>query len=110
MVEYEIKMRSKFLNLKNKFVFDRRVPFKVLTKSGNSFVHSRVGSWPHPQTLDLVEKACQGQKYTSLLRKSVNYGRKKFYSTVPSLTLTLMVLRRWELKNPSVSFMTETNK
>jgi hypothetical protein len=24
-------------------------------------LHSRVGSWPHPQTLDQAGKACQGQ-------------------------------------------------
>jgi hypothetical protein len=24
-------------------------------------LHSRVGSWPHPQILDLAGKACQGQ-------------------------------------------------
>ena len=37
--------------------------YSYLSLSGLNFqvLHSRVGSWPHPQTLDLAGKACQGQ-------------------------------------------------
>ncbi len=43
------------------------------------------GSWPHSQTLDQAGKARQGQTL-QLLRKSVYYGRKKFYSTRPRIS------------------------
>ncbi len=46
--------------------------------------HSRIGSWPHPQTLDKAGKACQKQTL-QLITKSLNYGSKIFYSTGPSL-------------------------
>ncbi len=46
-------------------------------------------------------KACQGQN-SSLLQKSVNYGRKKFYSTGPRPQLTI-ARRRREMKK---SFLT----
>ncbi len=43
-------------------------------------INSRVGSWPYPQTmlerLTLYEHSC-------LLRKVVNYGRKKLYNIGP---------------------------
>jgi hypothetical protein len=43
-----------------------------------------VGSWDYPQTLDLagLEKLAM-DKHHSLLRKSVNYSREKFYNTPP---------------------------
>jgi len=41
-------------------------------------LHSRIGFWPYPQTLDRAGNACQGQTL-SLLWKVVNYVRKKFY-------------------------------
>ncbi len=41
-------------------------------------LHSRFGSYP--QTWDWLERRDRG-KHSSLLRKSVNYGRKRFYST-----------------------------
>jgi hypothetical protein len=42
-------------------------------------IHSRVGSWPYPPTLDWAGKACQGQR-SGLLWKVVTYGRKRFYN------------------------------
>ncbi len=42
-------------------------------------LHSRIGSWPYPQTLDWGGKACQGQT-PSLLLKGVTFRRKKFYN------------------------------
>ncbi len=43
-------------------------------------LHYRVGSWPHPQTLDEAERLTK-DKLSSLVQKSVNYVRKKFHST-----------------------------
>jgi hypothetical protein len=47
-------------------------------------LHSRVGSWPCPQTIDWAGKACQVRlakdKHSNLLQKFVTYGRKKFYN------------------------------
>jgi hypothetical protein len=40
-------------------------------------LHSRVGSWPHPQKLDEVERLARDKHY-SILQKSVNYGQKSF--------------------------------
>jgi len=42
-------------------------------------LHSRIGSWPYPQTLGSPAR----DKHSSLLRKFVNYGRKKFYDIGP---------------------------
>jgi len=30
-------------------------------------LHSREGSWPHPQTLDEAVKSCQGKTWVNLL-------------------------------------------
>jgi hypothetical protein len=49
-----------------------------------------VGSGLTLQTLDLAGKACQ--RHSSLLRKHVNYGRKKFYSTGPCKTFFGVIL------------------
>ncbi len=46
-------------------------------------LHSRVGPWPYPQTLDQPGKGLARDKHSSLLQKSVNYVRKKFYTTGP---------------------------
>jgi hypothetical protein len=35
--------------------------FIALTSVAFQVLHSRVGSWPYPQTLDYAGKACQGQ-------------------------------------------------
>ncbi len=43
--------------------------------------------WPYSQTLDYAGKTSQGQTHSSLLQKSVNYGRLKFYDTGPSTDL-----------------------
>jgi len=43
----------------------------------------------YPQTLYKAVKAHQGQ--TSLLQKSVNYSRKKFYSTSPRSLMVSVV-------------------
>ncbi len=45
-------------------------------------LHSSVGSWPCPQTLDEVERLAK-YKCASLLLKFVNCGRKKFYKIGP---------------------------
>jgi hypothetical protein len=42
-------------------------------------LHSRVGSWSYPQTLDKVVEACQEQ----LLQKFVGYICKKCYNIGP---------------------------
>jgi hypothetical protein len=42
----------------------------------------REGSWPYPQTLDKVERLVK-DKHSCLLRKFVNYGRKKIYNVGP---------------------------
>jgi len=42
--------------------------------------HSRIGSWPYPQTLDLVEKLAR-VKHSSLLQTFVNYGSKKLITS-----------------------------
>ncbi len=49
-------------------------------------VHTRVGTWLYPQTLNYAGKAYQGHtcsKYSSLVRKVVNYGQKSFKTLVP---------------------------
>jgi len=40
-------------------------------------LHPRIGSSPHPQTLDKAGKAAM-EKHSSLLRESVNYRQKSF--------------------------------
>jgi hypothetical protein len=45
-------------------------------------LHSWVGSWPHPQTLDLAGKACQGQTLW-LITNIVNYARKSLQNIGP---------------------------
>ncbi len=59
-------------------------------------IHSRVGPWPYPQTLDKAGNACQGQT-SSLLRKSVNYGRKTFIGMAPGGALASHANIRLEL-------------
>ncbi len=41
-------------------------------------LHSRLCSWPYPKTLDYLGGSVR-DKYSSLLRPFINYGRKKFY-------------------------------
>ncbi len=43
-------------------------PIKLFTAS--QVLHSRVGSWPYPQTLDLAVKACHGQTLQLLTKIS----------------------------------------
>jgi hypothetical protein len=40
---------------------------------------------PYPKTLDWAGKACTGKKHSSLLQKSINYGRKSFIGLAPVL-------------------------
>jgi hypothetical protein len=49
-----------------------------VSKAGDymNVLHSRVGSWPDPQLLDYVGKACQRDKHSSLLLISINFGHK----------------------------------
>ncbi len=49
-------------------------------------LHFRVDSYPYLQTLDYEGKTSHGQSW--LLQKSVNYGRKKFYSIGPGSEVT----------------------
>jgi hypothetical protein len=49
-------------------------------------LRSRVGSWPHLQTLDWLERLAR-DKHSSILRKSVNYGCKKLYRIGPWLKI-----------------------
>jgi len=54
-------------------VFLRLSTFQVL--------HTRVGSWPYPQTLDKAGAVCHGQINTlNSLWTLVNYRRKEFYN------------------------------
>ncbi len=48
-------------------------------------LHSRIGSWPFSQTLYYGEAS--RDKHSSLLRRFVNYGRKKFYNLRPRMHL-----------------------
>jgi hypothetical protein len=41
-------------------------------------LHSRIGPWPYPKTLDKAGKAFQGQTLIAYYKKYVNYGHKKF--------------------------------
>jgi hypothetical protein len=44
-------------------------------------LHSRVGSWPYPQTLGWATVEIHArEKHSSLLQKFVNYGCKKLYN------------------------------
>ncbi len=46
-------------------------------------LHSWVGSWPYPQTLDQAGNILARDKHSSLSRKSVNYGQKSFIKLAP---------------------------
>jgi hypothetical protein len=52
-------------------------------------LHSRVGSWPYPQTLDLAGKACQGQTPAyyedpciTVVRSFIGLSREVFFESV----------------------------
>ncbi len=83
------------MNFRNKLVFVHGKPFQpspmLWGKAGaylSQVFYSRVGSWPHSQTLDQGRKGQPGTN-TSFLQKFVNYGRKKFYMIGPRLDLKL---------------------
>ncbi len=72
-------------------------------------INSRIGSWPHPQTL--LERLTMDE-HSCLLRKFVNYGRKKFYNIgprtlrspfPPELAETLQVANLVQLDVPAQS-------
>jgi len=46
--------------------------------------------WSYPQNIELGWKGLPGTKHSSLLRKSVNYGHKKFKS--PSFFLKIIAI------------------
>jgi hypothetical protein len=48
-----------------------------------------VGSWPFLQTYDYFEKAWL-EKYSSLLLKFVNHGRKSFITPGPGVVFTAL--------------------
>ncbi len=58
---------------------ERLASVKHSSLLGISFqiLHSRVGPWPYPQTLDLAGKACQ------VITKIINYGSKSFSGLAP---------------------------
>jgi hypothetical protein len=49
-------------------------------------LHSRVGFWPCPQTLDQAGFACQGQ-ILKLITNFVTYGRKFFITLAPGVNV-----------------------
>jgi hypothetical protein len=75
-------------------------------------LHSIASSWLYPQTLGW--KGLQGTNTLSFLRKSVNFGRKEFYSTGPrrqcfgkysSLTKKLECLSLVSFSSLAISFV-----
>jgi hypothetical protein len=53
----------------------------------SSMLHYRVGSWPYPQTLDLITR----DKHLSLWRTFVNNVREKFYNIGPWAELSVIL-------------------
>jgi hypothetical protein len=48
-------------------------------------LHSKIGSWSYPQTLDWLENLAR-DKHSSSLQIFVNYGCKKFTKLTPDTT------------------------
>jgi hypothetical protein len=47
--------------------------------------NSRIGSWPYPQALNLLEKLAT-DKHSSMLQTIVNYGLKKLIALAQNVT------------------------